>query len=143
MPMSNQNSQSQIVIPSSVLEQITQLALAEAPLECCGFLVGDFGSDLATEFHACRNIAQSKIIYTVDPRDHLRIELDAESRGLAIIGVVHSHTHTEPYPSQTDVGQAPDPAWHYVIIGLKDPEPKIRSYRIVDREISESQIVSQ
>ena len=143
MPMSNQNSQSQIVIPSSVLEQITQLALAETPLECCGFLVGDFGSGVATEFHACRNIAQSKIIYTVDPRDHLRIELDAESRGLAIIGVVHSHTHTEPYPSQTDVGQAPDPAWHYVIIGLKDPEPKIRSYRIVDREISESQIVSQ
>jgi proteasome lid subunit RPN8/RPN11 len=143
MPMSNQNSQSQIVIPSSVLEQITQLALAETPLECCGFLIGDFGSDVATEFHACRNIAQSKIIYTVDPRDHLRIELDAESRGLAIIGVVHSHTHTEPYPSQTDVGQAPDPAWHYVIIGLKDPEPKIRSYRIVDREISESQIVSQ
>ena len=141
--MSNQNSQSQIVIPSSVLEQITQLALAETPLECCGFLVGDFGSDVATEFHACRNTAQSKIIYTVDPRDHLRIELDAESRGLAIIGVVHSHTHTEPYPSQTDVGQAPDPAWHYVIIGLKDPEPKIRSYRIVDREISESQIVSQ
>jgi len=141
--MSNQNSQSRIVIPSSVLEQITQLALAETPLECCGFLVGDFGSDVATEFHACRNIAQSKIIYTVDPRDHLRIELDAESRGLAIIGVVHSHTHTEPYPSQTDVGQAPDPAWHYVIIGLKDPEPKIRSYRIVDREISESQIVSQ
>jgi proteasome lid subunit RPN8/RPN11 len=141
--MSNQNSQSQIVIPSSVLEQITQLALAETPLDCCGFLIGDFGSDVATEFHACRNIAQSKIIYTVDPRDHLRIELDAESRGLAIIGVVHSHTYTEPYPSQTDVGQAPDPAWHYVIIGLKDPEPKIRSYRIVDREISESQIVSQ
>ena len=141
--MSNQNSQSQIVIPSSVLEQITQLALAETPLECCGFLIGDFGSDVATEFHACRNIAQSKIIYTVDPRDHLRIELDAESRGLAIIGVVHSHTYTEPYPSQTDVGQAPDPAWHYVIIGLKDPEPKIRSYRIVDCEISESQIVSQ
>jgi len=130
------------VIPSSVLEKITQLAYAETPLECCGFLVGDFGSDVAKEFHACRNIAQSKIVYTVDPRDHLRIELDAESRGLAIIGVVHSHTHTEPYPSQTDVGQAPDPAWHYVIIGLKDPEPKIRSYRIVDREISESLIVS-
>ena len=141
--MSNQNLPSQIVLPNSVLEQIKQLALAETPLECCGFLVGEFGSDVAKEFHACRNIAQSKIVYTVDPRDHLRIELDAESRGLAIIGVVHSHTHTEPYPSQTDVGQAPDPAWHYVIIGLKDPEPKIRSYRIVDREISESQIASQ
>lgn len=141
--MSNQNSTSQIEIPSSVLEQITELALAETPLECCGFLVGEFGSDVALEFHACRNIAQSKIIYTVDPKDHLRIEIDAESRNLAIIGVVHSHTHTQPYPSVTDVGQAPDPAWHYVIIGLKDPVPKICSYRIVDGQISESQILTR
>lgn len=140
--MSNQNSSSQIVIPSSVLEQIKQLALAETPLECCGFLVGELGSDVAREFHPCRNIAQSKIIYTVDPRDHLRIELDAEARGLAIIGVVHSHTHTEPYPSATDVAQAPDPGWHYVIIGLKDAEPKTRSYRIIDSQISESQVVA-
>lgn len=140
--MNNKISASQIVIPSSVQAQITELALVETPLECCGFLLGEFGSDVASEFHACRNIAQSKIIYTVDPRDHLRIELDAESRGLAIIGVVHSHTHTEPYPSATDVGQAPDPAWHYVIIGLKDVEPKIRSYRIVESLISESQIVT-
>ncbi|MFM7761764.1 MAG: Mov34/MPN/PAD-1 family protein [Acidimicrobiaceae bacterium] len=140
--MSNQNLLSQIVLPNSVLEQIKQLALAETPLECCGFLVGEFGSDVAREFHPCRNIAQSKIIYTVDPRDHLRIELDAESRGLAIIGVVHSHTHTEPYPSPTDVAQAPDPGWHYVIIGLKDAEPKTRSYRIIDSQITESQIVT-
>ena len=140
--MSNQNSSSQIVIPSSVLEQIKQLALAETPLECCGFLVGELGSDVAREFYPCRNIAQSKIIYTVDPRDHLRIELDAEARGLAIIGVVHSHTHTEPYPSATDVAQAPDPGWHYVIIGLKDAEPKTRSYRIIDSQISESQVVA-
>jgi proteasome lid subunit RPN8/RPN11 len=132
----------QIVIPSSVLEQITALAMAETPLECCGFLVGEFGSDTAQEFHPCRNTAKSKIIYTVDPKDHLRIERNAEERGLAIIGVVHSHTHTEPYPSPTDVAQAPDPAWHYVIIGLKRTEPETRSYRIIDGEISESQIVS-
>jgi proteasome lid subunit RPN8/RPN11 len=25
--------------------------------------------------------------------------------------VVHSHTHTEPYPSATDVRDAPDPGW--------------------------------
>ena len=140
--MSNLNQRAQIVIPSSVLEQITALAMAETPLECCGFLVGEFGSDIAREFHPCRNIAESKIIYTVDPKDHLRIERNAEERDLAIIGVVHSHTHTEPFPSPTDVAQAPDPAWHYVIIGLKRAEPETRSYRIIDGEISESQIVS-
>ena len=130
-----------MVIPTSVLGQIAALAMTETPLECCGFLVGELGSDIAQEFHQCRNTAQSKIIYTVDPKDHLRIERNAEDRGLAIIGVVHSHTHTEPYPSPTDVAQAPDPAWHYVIIGLKRVAPETRSYRIIDGKISESQII--
>ena len=44
----------------------------------------------------------------------------------------HSHTHSEPYPSPTDVAQAPDPAWHYVIVSLKREAPETRSYRIVD-----------
>ena len=140
--MSNLNQRDQLVIPVSVLGQIAALALIETPLECCGFLVGVFGSDIAQEFHACRNTAESKIIYTVDPKDHLRIERNAEERGLAIIGVVHSHTHTEPYPSPTDVAQAPDPAWHYVIIGLKHAEPETRSYRIIDGKISENRIIS-
>ena len=139
--MSNQKAQAQVVIPTSVLKKIAALAMTENPLECCGFLIGELGSDVALEFHACRNTAQSKIIYTVDPKEHLRIELDAEARGLAIIGVVHSHTHTEPYPSPTDVAQSPDPAWHYVIIGLKREAPETRSYRIVDGQISESQII--
>ena len=140
--MSNLNQRDQIVIPVSVLGQIAALALIDTPLECCGFLVGVFGSDIAQEVHACRNTAESKIIYTVDPKDHLRIERNAEERGLAIIGVVHSHTHTEPYPSPTDVAQAPDPAWHYVIIGLKHAEPETRSYRIIDGKISENRIIS-
>lgn len=139
--MSNIKPQAQIVIPTSVLGQITALAMTETPLECCGFLVGELGSDIAQEFHACRNIAESKIIYTVDPKEHLRIERNAEDRGLAIIGVVHSHTHTEPYPSPTDVAQAPDPDWHYVIIGLKRVAPETRSYRIINGEISESRII--
>ena len=76
------------------------------------------------------NAAASARVYTVDPLDHLQAERDADDRGREIIGVVHSHTHTEPYPSPTDVAQAPDPAWHYVIVGLKRDAPEIRSYRI-------------
>ena len=44
----------------------------------------------------------------------------------------HSHTHTEAYPSPTDVAQAPDPSWHYVLVSLRDIQPVVRSYRIVD-----------
>ena len=49
-----------------------------------------------------------------------------------MIGVFHSHTHTDPYPSPTDVVQAPDPAWHYVLVSLRHEVASVRSYRIVD-----------
>ena len=65
---------------------------------------------------------------------------DAEKRGFELLGVMHSHTHTEAYPSPTDVNQAPDPAWHYVIVSLKREAPVLRSYRIVDGEISEEPV---
>ena len=61
-------------------------------------------------------------------------------RGQSIIGVFHSHTHTEAYPSPTDVAQAPDPAWHYVLVSLRDTEPVVRSYRIVDGDIEEEPV---
>ena len=54
---------------------------------------------------------------------------------------MHSHTHTEAYPSPTDVAQAPDPSWHYVIVSLKQEAPVLRSYRIVDGEIAEEPVV--
>ncbi|MFI5342563.1 MAG: M67 family metallopeptidase, partial [Candidatus Methylomirabilales bacterium] len=66
---------------------------------------------------------------------------DAESRGLEVIGVYHSHTHTPAYPSPTDVAQAPDPSWHYLIVSLAEDAPVIRSYRIVDGNISEEPVV--
>ena len=53
---------------------------------------------------------------------------------------MHSHTHTEPYPSPTDIAQAPDPGWHYVIVGLKRESPEVRSYRIVDGRVTEEPI---
>ena len=76
-----------------------------------------------TRFYRCRNAAESARVYTIDPHDHLRAERDAEANGWEIIGVVHSHTHTEAVPSPTDVAQAPDPGWHYAIVSLRDDEP--------------------
>ena len=67
----------------------------------------------------------------------MRAVLDA---GADIVGVMHSHTHTEPYPSVTDVNQAPDPSWHYVIVSLRDELPMLRSYRIVDGVITEEPV---
>jgi proteasome lid subunit RPN8/RPN11 len=93
-----------------------------------------------SRFVPCTNLAASAKLYTIDPKQHLRAEREADDEGLEVIGVVHSHTHSEPYPSPTDVAQAPDPGWHYVIVSLKRGAPESRSYRIVDGHISEEPI---
>lgn len=125
--------------------EMVQLALDEYPLEACGLLAGapgvDGGSgDRSAVFYPCRNVAESARIYTIDPRDHLRAEMDAEEHDFEINAVVHSHTHSEAYPSATDVAAAPDPTWHYVIITLRREIPEIRSFRIVDGEVTEEPI---
>jgi proteasome lid subunit RPN8/RPN11 len=55
--------------------------------------------------------------------------------------VFHSHTHTDAYPSPTDIQQAPDPSWHYVLVSLRQTHPVVRSYRIVDGEVTEESVV--
>jgi proteasome lid subunit RPN8/RPN11 len=111
------------------------------PDEACGLFGGDPGSAKASVGYLTANADASSRTYTVDPRDMLRADRDAEARGLSLIGVFHSHTHTEAYPSPTDVAQAPDPEWHYAIVSLKDDAPVVRSYRIIDGNITEEPVV--
>jgi proteasome lid subunit RPN8/RPN11 len=124
-------------VTRDVLDRLVAQAYAEYPDEMCGLLAGPPAGDVAVAYYPCRNAAASARVYTIDPSDHLRAERDADDHDWEINGVVHSHTHSEPYPSPTDVGQAPDPAWHYVIVSLKRDVPEVRSYRIVDGEVTE------
>jgi proteasome lid subunit RPN8/RPN11 len=111
------------------------------PNEACGLLAGPMeGTEPRGEVGAvypCRNADESARTYTVDSRDLLLAMRDAESRGDEIVGVWHSHTHTDAYPSPTDVRQAVDPAWIYVIVSLKHDQPVLRAYRIRDGGIVE------
>jgi [CysO sulfur-carrier protein]-S-L-cysteine hydrolase len=129
-----------LTLTEAAWRQMVGHAYDGLPDEACGLLGGDPETGRVGVFYPCRNTAESSRVYTVDPRDHLRADRDAESRGLEIVGVMHSHTHTEAYPSPTDVAQAPGPAWHYVIVSLKRPDAVLRSYRIVDGAIAEEQV---
>ena len=84
----------------------------------------------------------SSRLYEVEPIDHLKADRDAESHGLEIVGVYHSHTHTDAYPSPTDVEQAKYyPEWIYVLVSLRDGDPVLRAYRVRDDTIAECQVV--
>jgi len=115
------------------------------PDEACGLLLGPHGGDgtptgVITRAWPCRNEAASAMTYTVDGRDYLKASRAADETGDEIVGVWHSHTHTVAYPSPTDVRQAVDPNWWYPIVSLRDEEPVLRAYRIVDGQITEGQV---
>jgi [CysO sulfur-carrier protein]-S-L-cysteine hydrolase len=113
------------------------------PLEACGLLAGNPDSARCDRFYPCGNDAASSKLYTVNSKDMLRADRDAEDHGMEILGVMHSHTHTDAYPSPTDVAEAPDPSWHYVIVSLRDGAPVLRSFRIVDGSIAEEPVVTE
>jgi [CysO sulfur-carrier protein]-S-L-cysteine hydrolase len=114
-------------------------AYAGLPLEACGLFAGD-PDGTVRRFYPTENEAASSKVYTVPGRAFLRADRDAEDEGWQLLGVMHSHTHTEAYPSPTDVRQAPDEAWHYVIVSMRDDLPSLRSYRIVGGEITEEPV---
>jgi proteasome lid subunit RPN8/RPN11 len=127
-------------IPQTVIDQIGEHVIAGYPHEACGLLVGKGSLGEVLEFHPTENVAKSARVYTINAKQHLLIERDAEDRGLEVMGVVHSHTHTEAYPSPTDVAQAPDPTWHYMIVTLRRGVPEPRNYRIVGETITETSL---
>lgn len=127
-------------ITSKVHVEMVAHCLAAYPEEGCGLLAGDATTGVVSRCYPTRNASASARVYTVDPRDHLRADRDAEATGRSIVGVFHSHTHTDPYPSPTDVAQAPDPSWHYVLVSLRDEVASVRSYRIVDGSVAEEPV---
>ncbi len=130
-----------LVLSAALRDELVAWCLACVPEEGCGLLAGDPGTGVVLACHPTRNAASSARLYTVDGRDYLRADREAEAAGRSIIGVFHSHTHTDAYPSPTDVAQAPDPSWHYVIASLRHELATLRSFRIVEGAVHEEPVI--
>ncbi len=129
-------------------QAIIDHAVAEAtkPAEACGLLAGELGDIDVKAVYPCRNAAPPEklnVVYELDSHDFLEADRDAQAKGWEIIGVYHSHTHTEALPSPTDIENAgpQDPAWHYILVSLRLPTPVVRSFTIVDGLVAEEPLV--
>jgi [CysO sulfur-carrier protein]-S-L-cysteine hydrolase len=126
-------------IASSMLDRIVAQARAEAPNECCG-IVGSRDGEAVHLFPA-RNARASPLAYDIDGTDLQRIYDELDERGLDVGIIYHSHTRSDPLPSQTDINLASPffPDVVYVIVGVKDPErDDIRAWTIRDGRYSET-----
>lgn len=133
-------------ISQVLVDQMLGHARADHPDEACGVIAGAAGSDNPTRFIPMVNAARSPTFYEFDSTDLLKLyrELDANDEDLVVI--YHSHTATQAYPSRTDIAYAAEPFAHYVLVstretGQEDGPYELRSFRIVDGEVTEEEIV--
>ena len=128
-------------ISRALLDEIVEHARAEAPNECCGMIATQDG--VAVAVHRARNAAASPLRYEMDGMEQFKIQSAIEDGGYELGAIYHSHTRSDPEPSQTDINLAFYPDALYVIIGVKGEEPDVRAWRIVDGAVSEAALEVQ
>jgi [CysO sulfur-carrier protein]-S-L-cysteine hydrolase len=125
-----------VQIPRELYDEMVAHAVAEAPDECCGIISSRDGR--AVELFRMENIAHTWMRYEMDNMELYRVVTAIEDAGLDVGVIYHSHTRTEPYPSQTDINLAFYPDSLYVIVGTAaEPEPLVRAYTIRDQRVEE------
>jgi len=128
-------------IERALLDRIVAHARRDFPNECCGMIGMRDGTAVAV--HEATNVAASPLRFEVDGLEVHRTIETIESDGAEMGAIYHSHTRSDPYPSQTDVNFArgwPGVEWLIVGVPRHGGEPTVRSYRIDDGAIEEVEV---
>jgi len=130
---------SMIEIPADIRDDMIRHAKSELPNEACGLLAGPDGA--VAHFFAMGNADRSPVTYRLDPKEQLQVFNEIDEKGWDLVGIFHSHTHTEAYPSPTDQAQAYYPDATYLLLSLASPDaPELRGFSIRDGEVRELEV---
>lgn len=132
-------------ISQALVDSIVSHARKDHPDEACGVIAGPAGSDSPQRFIPMINAARSPNFYEFDSMDLLKLYRELDSNNEDPIVIYHSHTHTEAFPSRTDINYASEPGAHYVLVstretGNEDGPYEFRSFRIIDGEVTEEDV---
>jgi [CysO sulfur-carrier protein]-S-L-cysteine hydrolase len=130
-----------VEIAPELVDRIVAHARRDFPNECCGMIAVRDGR--AVSVHEARNLAASPLRFEVDGLEVHRTIEEIESAGGTLGAIYHSHTRSDPYPSQTDINFAAGwPGVEWLIVGLRrgSDESVVRSYRIDDGRVSEVEL---
>jgi [CysO sulfur-carrier protein]-S-L-cysteine hydrolase len=128
-----------VLIATELLDQLIQHALADPANEVCGVLSVEPGPPArAVRSYRATNIHHSPLKFEIDSLELLELWQTIEGEGLQMGAVYHSHVRSAPHPSQTDIAFAANwPGVEWIIIGLGNGEPEVRSFLIDGSRITE------
>ncbi|HEX9098599.1 MAG TPA: M67 family metallopeptidase [Candidatus Dormibacteraeota bacterium] len=111
-------------IRRSAMDAIEAHGAEGYPDEICGVMLGTLADLAVTEVRRARNIIveRSRDRYEIDPRDHIRIQREADATGLDIVGYYHSHPDHPAQASRFDTERAWS-GYVYVIVSIVKGKP--------------------
>lgn len=116
-------------IAPELLETVLAHAVRDAPNECCGVVAVREG--VAEAIHPMENLAASPFRFEVDGMELHRLLSEIEDNGAVLGAIYHSHTRSDPVPSQTDINFAGGwPGTEWLIVGTQADPPDVRSFLI-------------
>jgi proteasome lid subunit RPN8/RPN11 len=98
--------------------------------------------------HPVRNAVASPLRYVMDPTQQYEVYEAIQDAGHHLGAIYHSHTRSDPLPSQTDINLAKmpgtgTPLWPdtlYLIVGVKSAEDDLRLWSIVGDEVTQVEL---
>ena len=124
-----------ITLTPPQIEELTKIAKDALPNECCAFLLGHHNEDgkVATILRM-RNVDESPVSFSIDPAELLNAYTLAETKGMEIIAIFHSHP-AKASPSSTDTKymQINPVAW----VIYSTTENQIRAFVYENEDIKE------
>lgn len=114
----------QITLTSTLQAHIFEQMEAAYPNEGGGFLMGETNGDAVTiqAITQIENVfeeAEQYHRYAMTPQDWMRLEDEADAKGLMLVGYYHSHPNAPAIPSEYDRDHAL-PNFVYVITSVRD-----------------------
>lgn len=105
------------------------------PNEICGILVGPRGERRATEARRARNIVvdRARDRYEIDPRDHIRIQREADNAGQDIVGYYHTHPDHPAQASRFDTERA-WAGYVYLIVAVENGSPAAANAFVAEKD---------
>lgn len=128
-------------ISRELYDEIVDHAREDAPNECCGMIAARDGQ--AVKVYRATNTAASPLRYEIDGGEQFRIQMEIDDAELDLGAIYHSHTRSEPYPSQTDINLAFYPESLYMIVGLGGEDPDVRAYTIRNGQVTDAELLVQ
>ena len=120
-------------------KEIVEQGLREFPNECCGLIAAQDG--VPSKVFAMTNVDASPATYRLDGKEQLQAFEQMDDDGLELWAIYHSHTHSEAYPSETDIKLAFYPDARYLVLSLADRSaPEMRAFMIADGEVTEEEL---